>query len=117
MEGKHYRFFRKAPDKLTVASNVAECKLRIGKAFRLIRIEWSFNDATSKDFAISVIHPEMNQLSNPTQLLNLNDDINQNGYKVFGEKYEFEDGAELVFNISDATDGKTFSPTVYIQVL
>ena len=82
--GKWYRFYRSAPNVITVASNVAEAKLKIGKAFRLIRVEWSFNDTTAKDMDVTVTHPEMNQLSNPTKIIHLDDDTNANGYKSFG---------------------------------
>uniref|UniRef100_A0A6M3LF54 Uncharacterized protein n=1 Tax=viral metagenome TaxID=1070528 RepID=A0A6M3LF54_9ZZZZ len=114
--GRLFRFYRKDPEYVTLSGSADVIKLTIGKAFRLIRIEWSFNDATAKDFKIEVTHPEMAQLGYPTKLLNLDDDINTDGYKLFGEKYEFEDGAELVFTVT-GTSTKLFSPTVYVQVI
>lgn len=111
-----YRLYLESPDKVTLSGSADVKRLTISKGFRLIRIEWSFNDATSKDFKIEVEHPHMNQLDNPTMILNLTGDVNKNGYKTYGEKYEYEGGATLVFTVT-GTLTKTFSPTAYIQVL
>lgn len=116
LEKNHFRFYRTDPDYVTLSGAADVIKLTIGKAFRLTRIEWSFDDTTAKDMTVHVEHPEMNQLSYPAKIINLNDDVNTNGYRTFGDKYEYEDGATIVFTVT-GTSSKKFSPTVYIQVL
>lgn len=88
--------------------------IRIPGAFRLIRVELSFNDTTTKVLTLNHELPDRDH-AGFTLLFTDPTNTDQQVILKFGEGYEFE---PCVLNLDiTGTAGKTVYPTIYIQKL